>query len=115
MTTSHHHFELLHCIWLNEFINNLLDEHDKPIVFDSVEEALADLQDDFDTWAEEIRRGERERDEGFSPEEFLVRCVETDAPCELKLVGKKLVLISNGGRQLRSKRDFVRINRIGLF
>lgn len=113
MSASRYHFELLHYVWLEGFLNNLLDESDRPVVFDSVEEALEDLQGDFDTWADEIRRGERDREEAFDPEELSMRCVETDARCGFLLVGRKLVLVSD--RQFKSKRDFERINSTGLF
>lgn len=49
MSASRYHFELLHYVWLEGFLNNLLDESDRPAVFNSVEEALGDLQGDFDT------------------------------------------------------------------
>jgi len=115
MSASRYHFELLHYVWLEGFLNNLLDESERPVVFNSVEEALEDFQRDFDTWAEEIRRGERDREEAFDPEEFSVRCVETDACCEFKLVGGKLVLIAKDGRKLKSKSVLEKINRTGLF
>jgi len=115
MSISHYHFELLHYVWLEGFTNNLLDAFDEPVVFNSIEEALEDLQDDFDTWTEEIRKGEREREEAFDPKEFSVRCVETDAHCELKLANGKLILIANDRRKLKSKLDFEEINRTGLF
>jgi len=76
---------------------------------------LEELQGDFDTWADEIRRGEREPEEAFDPEEFSVRCVETGACCEFKLAGGTLVLIANDGRKLESKSVFENINRTGLF
>jgi len=113
MNASCHHFELLHYVWLEGYINNLLDECDRPIVFDSVEEVLAELQDDFDIWAEEIRTGERQCKEKFDTKEFMVRCVETDARCGFMLVNRKLVLVSDC--QFQSKQDLERINSTGLF
>ena len=72
-------FELLNYVWLEGFVSYYFDINDKPLRFPSLNEALAELQDDFDIVAQEIADGGREPDCGLSPEEFQIRCVETDA------------------------------------
>ena len=106
-------FELLNYVWLEGFRSYIFDEHDKPFLFSSIEEAIEELQDDFDTWAQEIKDGEREY--GFDAEEFMIRCVETNACCNVELLNGKLHLVPDDRRARVPRQEYERINRTGLF
>jgi len=86
MQSTERSFELLTCVWLEGFRPYYFDGDGRPLRFASLREAIAELQDDFDTWAREIEEGEREPDFGFSPDEFEIRCVETDERFEMGLI-----------------------------
>ena len=92
MDPTSHGFELLTYIWCEGFCDYVFDEQDRPFVFDSIEEAVAELQEDFDIWTQQLRDGEREY--SFEPGEFRIRCVETNERYELELWNGKLRLVS---------------------
>jgi hypothetical protein len=113
MEQACHRFELLAYIWVDGFCSYVFDEDDKPFLFDSLEEAVAELQDDFDIWAQQIGDGEREY--GFDPEEFMIRCVTTDARCRLELSDGRLRLVSVESGEVIHGQEYGRVNRSGLF
>ena len=84
-------------------------------MFDSIEEAIEELQDDFDIWAQEIKDGERESDCSFSAEEFMIRCVGTDSRCNVELSAGKLCLVSIDRGNVIPSQEYMRINQTGLF
>ena len=92
-----------------------LNEHGVPIVYDCVEDALADIQSEFDRWAYEIRRGEREPEDCFSEEEFLVSCANTGTNCHIENVHGTIFLIDEAGNFIKSKAEIETINRTGEF
>ena len=98
MSVSGYSFELLNHVWLEGDCPYYFDGDGHPLRFPSLEDALAELQDDFDTWAREMEDGEREPDCGFSPEEFEIRCVETDERFGVDLTDGKLRI---GSSQVR--------------
>ena len=90
--SASHRFELLTYIWCDGFRSYVFDEQDKPLVFDSIEEAVAELQEDFDIWARQLRDGKRGYD--FDPSEFRIKCLESNERCDLELFNGKLRLVS---------------------
>jgi len=66
--------------WTNPYI-----EKGKPYVFATLEDALNDLQEDFEDWAAEIAAGERGEDEGYDITEFKIKCNESGKVYDLAL------------------------------
>lgn len=110
---SEYGFELLNYVWLEGYCAYILDAKDQSYRFDSIEEALSELQEDFDTWASEIRRDERE--DGYEPEEFMIRCIETREVCSVQIIAEKLRLVSPDTGKVIQGVDYERINRTGHF
>jgi hypothetical protein len=92
-----------------------LDEFGVPVLYDSVEDALADLQEEFDRWADEVRSGERDPEDGFSEEEFLVSCANTGTNCRVANIHGTIFLVDEIGNFFRSKIEMEAINRTGEF
>ena len=59
--------------WVNTSTTEDADGNEIPLVFDSREEAQAEIDDYMGEIADQIESGEREADEGYDPEEFRVR------------------------------------------
>lgn len=110
---SKYSFELLNYVWLEGYCTYILDANDQSYRFHSIEEALLELQEDFDTWASEIRRGERE--DGYEPEEFMIRCTETGALCGVQMIKERLYLMSLDTAKIVQSTDYHRINSTGSF
>src|SRR3990167_9196907 len=94
-------FEVLTYAWCDGFANSYLNEADLPVTFDCIEDALEDLQDDFDIWANQVRSGERDPDNIFCDDEYLIRCIDTGSGCKVKLVLGTLFLTPDEGKFLR--------------
>ena len=73
-------YEILQYSLCEGWINNLYDGGDCPYVFSSIEEAVAELQEEFDDWQAEIEAGDRDEEDGYDIATFL------------KLVAVRLVL-----------------------
>ena len=93
MDTNSRTFELLNYVWLEGFRPYYLDGNGEPLGFSSLEEALAELQDDFDLVAQEIADGDRDADCGFSPEEFKIHCIQTAQEFRVDLVDGVLRIV----------------------
>jgi len=52
-------FEILQFSLCEGWVNNLFDGNNKPHVFATLEEAIAELQEEFDDWQAEMRKGKR--------------------------------------------------------
>lgn len=59
--------------WINASITQDADGNEIPLVFDSREEAQAEIDSDLAEIADQIASGERAADEGYDPDEFRVR------------------------------------------
>jgi hypothetical protein len=79
-------YELLNFVWLEGFKPFYFDGKGQTLRFSTLEGAIAELQDDFDTVAREIEDGEREADCGFSPDEFQIRCVDSGERFDVDLI-----------------------------
>jgi len=89
---AHNGYEILQFSVCDGWINNLYDEKNKPCVFATLEDAIAELQDEFDEWHAEIKAGERGKDEGYDICTFQVKCIATSVVYALDLIeGKVLV------------------------
>ena len=86
-------FEILQFSLCEGWINNLYDGKDNPYVFSTVEEAIAELQEEFDDWQVEIEDGDREEEDGYDISTFQIVCNETGVAYELDLVAGKVVII----------------------
>ena len=53
-------YELLQYSLCDGWVNNLLDGGGEPCVFATLEEAVAELQGEFEDWNAEIESGERD-------------------------------------------------------
>lgn len=107
-------FEVLNYTWCDGYINSYLDDHGLPVVFDCIEDALDDLQHDFDIWADQVRSGERAPECAFDDEEFLIRCVNTGTTCNVQLVLGTLFLVTDDLEYIK-RECFPEINRTGEF
>ncbi len=74
------------------WINNLYDGNDEPYVFASLEEAIAELQVEFDDWQSEINAGERDEDERYDISSYEIVCNTTGLVCALDLVDRKVIV-----------------------
>lgn len=83
-------YEILQFSLSDGWINNLYDGDNNPYVFTNLEEAITELQEDFDRWRTEIEVGERGIEEGYDIDTFLIKCNANDAICKLSLVNGKV-------------------------
>lgn len=74
------------------WINNLYDGNDSPYVFTSIEEAVAELQEEFNDWQTEIGAGEREKDDGYDICSFQIICNTTGVVYKLDLIEGTVVV-----------------------
>lgn len=74
-------------------MNNLFDCNNKPYSFNALEDAVSELQEEFDDWQTEIETGEREEEDGYGISTFQIVCNEISIIYELALVAGKVVLI----------------------
>lgn len=84
-------YEILQFSLCEGWINNLFDGNDKPYVFTTLEEAIAELQEEFDDWQAEIESGSRRKDEGYDICTFRIICNETGIVYELDMLDDKLI------------------------
>jgi hypothetical protein len=86
-------FEILQFSLCEGWINNLYDGGDSPYVFTTIEEAIAELQEEFDDWQAEIEAVDRDEGERFDIATFQIICNKTGVAYELDLVAGKVVVI----------------------
>lgn len=114
MKSNAFHFEVVTYIWQEGFRSFVFDEHDAAVWFDKLELAVDDLQGCFDIWSMQLKNGEREW--GFDIEEFRIRCVETNAICNLGMSNNRIHLQSaDSQRRTIDKTEFPRIDKTGIF
>lgn len=85
-------YEILQYSVCDGWVNNLLDGEDKPCVFATLEETIAELQGEFDDWNAEMKSGERDADDGYDIGAFQIKCAATGALHSLDLEGRRIVL-----------------------
>jgi hypothetical protein len=86
-------FEILQFSLCEGWINNLYDSNDNPYIFSTLEEAIAELQEEFDDWQSEIENGEREEEDGYDIFTFQIICNKIGIAYALDLVAGKVVII----------------------
>ncbi len=75
------------------WINNLYDSNDSPYVFSSLEDAIAELQEEFDDWQAEVAVGERGEDERYDISSFEILCNTTGVLYALDLNNGKVIIV----------------------
>ena len=74
------------------WINNLYDGNDNPYVFSTLEEAIAELQDEFNDWKAEIENSDRGEDDGYDICNFQIVCDATGIVYALDLIEGKVII-----------------------
>lgn len=88
-------YEILQFSLCEGWVNNLYDGNDNPYVFTTMEEAITELQEEFNDWQAEIDAGERDKDEAYDICTFRIISNETGVIYELDLIDGK-VIVSRG-------------------
>ena len=110
-----HQFEVLLYTYFEGWTVFAYDEDDHPVKFGEIEEALADLQDAFRIWDQQILDGERTPDQSFSPDDFAIRSVVTGDLCHIAVSKNVVVLTGKDGKALASQIELGKINLTGRF
>lgn len=88
-------YEILQYSHCEGWVNNLYDESTNTIVFDTLEEAVAELQAEYDDWNAEIQTGVRSKEDFYDISTFQIKCIETGIVYALDLVDDKVTIIGN--------------------
>jgi len=91
---SYSGYEIFQYSLCEGWINNLYDSDNKPYIFGTIEEAIVELQSEFDDWRSEIECGERNKSDGHDIDSFQIVSNITGVIYELNLLNGK-VMISN--------------------
>jgi hypothetical protein len=94
-TIKNNTYEILQFSLCEGWVNNLYDGNDDPYVFTSIEEAIAELQEEFNDWQAEIEAGERGKDDEYDIRTFQIICNATGVVYELNLIEGQVV-VSHG-------------------
>jgi hypothetical protein len=86
-------FEILQYSVCEGWVNNLYDGNNKPYVFNTLEDAIAELQEEFNDWQAEIEAGERSQAETYDICTFQIIGHTSGVTYELDLVAGKVVVI----------------------
>jgi len=86
-------FEILQFSLCEGWVNNLYDGNENPYVLATLEEAIAELQEEFDDWQAEIEAGDRDEEDGYDISTFQIICNKTGVAYVLDLVAGKVVVI----------------------
>jgi len=92
-TITNSGYEILQYSLCEGWINNLYDGSDSPYVFTSLEEAIAELQEEFDDWQTEIETGYRDEEAGYDISDFQIVCNKSGIAYELDLVAGEVMVI----------------------
>ena len=93
-TITNSGYEILQFSLCEGWVNNLYDGNDSPYVFSTIEEAIAELKEEFDDWQTEIEVGDRDEEDGYDISTFQIVYNETGVAYELDLVAGKVVVIN---------------------
>jgi hypothetical protein len=85
-------YEIMQYSICDGWINNLYDGNNDPYVFSSLEEAIAELQEEFDDWQAEIENGDRDEDERYDISSFEIVCNTTGLVYALDIVDRKVIV-----------------------
>ena len=85
-------YEIMQYSICDGWINNLYDSNDDPYVFSTLEEAIAELQDEYNDWEAEIENGDRKEDNGYDICSFQIVCNTTGILYELDLIDREVVV-----------------------
>jgi len=85
-------YEILQYSLCDGWVNNLLDGEKNPYVFATLEEAIAELQEEFDDWNAEIQAGDRAKDDGYDICAFQIKCAATGIVYALDLIEGKVAV-----------------------
>ncbi|MBI5098382.1 MAG: hypothetical protein HZB30_03975 [Nitrospirae bacterium] len=85
-------YEIVQYSLCEGWVNNLYDGNDDPYVFTTIEEAIAELQEEYDDWQAEIEAGERGKDYGYDIRSFQIICNATGVMYELDLIEAKVIV-----------------------
>ncbi|MGH6628354.1 MAG: hypothetical protein ACREB3_01325, partial [Burkholderiales bacterium] len=110
-----HEFQVLTYTYFDGWTGFAYDEYDKSVNFETVEEALTDLQSAFDIWERQISDGERTPDQSFSPDEFAIRSLSSGELFRIAMSRGGVVLQTKDGRKIENALDIARINSTGHF
>lgn len=88
-------YEILQFSICEGWVNNLYDGKDNPYFFSTLEDTIAELQEEFDDWYAEIQAGERDEDDGYYICTFQIKFAATGVVYELDLIDGK-ALVSHG-------------------
>ena len=86
-------YEILQYSLCEGWVNNLYIDSDTPYVFATLEEAVCDLQDEFDDWQAEVINGLRGEDEDYEIEAFRIIDNNTGIVYELDLIEQQIVIV----------------------
>ena len=87
-------YEILQYSLCEGWSNNLYDSSNMPYVFVTIEDAIAEVQDEFDDWRSEIICGERGENEGYDINTFQIVCNATGVIYDLDFVEGKVIVVS---------------------
>ena len=73
------------------WVNNLYDSNENPYVFATLEEAIAELQEEFDDWQAEIEAGDRDEEDGYDISTFQIICNATEEIYKLDLIDGRVI------------------------
>ena|GEM_PF-2426728 len=93
-TITNSGFEILQFSLCEGWVNNLYDGGDCPYVFSSIEDAVAELQEEFDDWQAEIEAGDRDEEDGYDISTFQIIYSATGVVYELDLIGGRVIVFS---------------------
>ncbi len=91
-TIKHSKYEILQFSLCEGWANNLYDGNDSHYFFTTIEEAIAELQEEFDDWQAEIETGTRAEDEGYDIGSFQIACNTTEEIYELDLIDGRVIV-----------------------
>ena len=74
------------------WINNLYDGNDNLYVFSTLEEAIAELQEEFIDWQAEIESGDRDKYDGYDISYFQIVCNASGVVYALDLIDEKIAI-----------------------
>jgi len=87
-------YEILQYSLCEGWINNLYDSSNMPYIFVTIEDAIAEVQDEFDDWRMEVQAGERGEDVGYDINTFQIVCNATGVIYDLDFVEGKVIVVS---------------------
>jgi hypothetical protein len=94
ITMKNSGFEILQFSLCEGWVNNLYDGNENPYVLATLEEAVAELQEEFDDWQAEIEAGDRDEEDGYDIATFQIGCSATGVVYELDLIGGRVIVFS---------------------